>query len=108
MHQASLPLSARRTASERVIDLSPIFDFLSHTSARARLTLKHIMKTRHHEHDDHHDDFGGLQRDLGATGAAIDRRGLLRLAARFGVGAGALTLIGCGSTPASPDETGSR
>jgi len=65
------------------------------------------MKTRHHEHDDHHDDFGGLQRDLGAIGAAIDRRGMLRLAARFGVGAGALTLIGCGSTPASPDETGS-
>ena len=27
---------------------------------------------------DHHDDFGGLQRDLLATGAAMDRRGLLR------------------------------
>lgn len=63
------------------------------------------MKTRHHDHDDHHDDFGGLQRDLGATGAAIDRRGMLRLAARFGVGAGALTLIGCGSSPASPDDS---
>ena len=60
------------------------------------------MKTRHHDHDDHHDDFGGLQRDLGATGAAIDRRGMLRLAARFGVGAGALTLIGCGSSSGLP------
>jgi protocatechuate 3,4-dioxygenase beta subunit len=55
-------------------------------------------------HDDH-DDFGGLHRDLLATGAAIDRRGLLRLAARFGVGAGALQLIGCGSSPTSPTTT---
>ena len=31
-------------------------------------------------HDDDHDDFGGLHRDLLATGAAMDRRGLLRLA----------------------------
>ena len=63
------------------------------------------MRTRHVHHDDHHDDFGGLHRDLGATGAAIDRRGMLRLVARFGVGAGALTLIGCGSTPTSPDDS---
>jgi protocatechuate 3,4-dioxygenase beta subunit len=52
-----------------------------------------------------HDDFGGLHRDLLATGAAIDRRKLLRLAGRFGVGAGALTLIGCGSSPTSPSTT---
>ena len=50
-----------------------------------------------HHHRDDHDDFGGLHRDLLATGAAMDRRGLLRLAARFGVGAGALQLLGCGS-----------
>jgi hypothetical protein len=30
---------------------------------------------------DHHDDFGGLQRDLRATGAAMHRRNVLRLAA---------------------------
>jgi protocatechuate 3,4-dioxygenase beta subunit len=35
----------------------------------------------------------------------MDRRGLLRLAARFGVGAGALQLIGCGASPTSPTET---
>jgi protocatechuate 3,4-dioxygenase beta subunit len=56
---------------------------------------------------DHHDDYGGLHRDLRATGAAMDRRGLLRLAARFGVGAGALTLLGCGGSPTSPDDSSS-
>jgi protocatechuate 3,4-dioxygenase beta subunit len=53
-----------------------------------------------------HDDFGGLQRDLRATGAAIDRRGLFRMAARLGAGAAALQAFGCAS-PASPsDDTG--
>jgi len=54
-------------------------------------------------HDDH-DDCGGLQRDLLATGAAMDRRGLLRFAARFGLGAGALQMLGaCGSSsPTTP------
>jgi len=56
--------------------------------------------------DDGHDDFGGLHRDLAATRAAIDRRGLFRLAARFGAGVGALQLIGCGSNPTSPSESG--
>jgi protocatechuate 3,4-dioxygenase beta subunit len=63
----------------------------------------------HHHHDDHqddHDDFGGLGRDLRATGAAMDRRGLLRLAGRFGVALGALPLIGCGSSPTTPSSTG--
>ncbi len=46
---------------------------------------------------------GGLHRDLAATGAVMDRRGMLRLAARFGVGAGMLQMLGCGgSTPTSP------
>ena len=48
--------------------------------------------TTQHLHDDH-DDFGGLHRDLLATGAAMDRRGFLRLAARFGMGAGALRCL---------------
>jgi len=62
-------------------------------------------QTRHNHHDDH-DDFGGLHRDLAATGARMDRRGLLRLAASFGVGAGALQLLGCGSSsPTSPSGT---
>ena len=55
----------------------------------------------------HHDDFGGLQRDLLATGAAMNRRGLLRMAARFGAGVGALQLLGCGSasSPTTPSTT---
>jgi protocatechuate 3,4-dioxygenase beta subunit len=56
--------------------------------------------------DQDHDDFGGLHRDLQATGVALDRRGLLRLAARLGVAAGAIPLLGCGSsTPTSPTNT---
>jgi len=55
-------------------------------------------------HDDH-DDFGGLQRDLRATGAAIDRRGLLRLAAKFGGAMGALQLFGCSAdSPTAPSN----
>jgi protocatechuate 3,4-dioxygenase beta subunit len=52
-----------------------------------------------------HDDFGGLHRDLLATGAAMDRRGLFRLAAKLGVGVGALQMLGCGSTPTSATDT---
>jgi protocatechuate 3,4-dioxygenase beta subunit len=56
----------------------------------------------HHEHD----DFGGLHRDLHATGTVINRRGLLRLAAAFGGAVGALQLVGCSSdTPTSPTTT---
>lgn len=55
--------------------------------------------------EDHHDDHGGLHRDLRATRAAIDRRGLLRLAARFGAGVGALQLVGCASNPTSPSDS---
>jgi protocatechuate 3,4-dioxygenase beta subunit len=54
-------------------------------------------------HDDHHDDFGGLHRDLLQTGAAMDRRKALRYAARLGMGFGALQLLGC----AASDSTGS-
>ena len=56
--------------------------------------------------EDDHDDFGGLQRDIRATSAVMDRRRLLRWAARAGVGVGAFPLFGCGgSTPTSPTST---
>jgi protocatechuate 3,4-dioxygenase beta subunit len=54
---------------------------------------------------EHHDDFGGLQRDLRATGATMDRRLLLRMAARFGVSLAALPLLGCESHAAPSDNT---
>ena len=61
----------------------------------------------HHHHGDH-DDMGGLHRDLAATGAVMNRRGMLRLAAKFGVGAGMLQVLGCGSgTPTSPTSNSS-
>jgi protocatechuate 3,4-dioxygenase beta subunit len=52
-----------------------------------------------------HNDFGGLHGDLLATGAAIDRRQMLRLALRLGLSLGALRLLGCGSeeSSAAPD-----
>ena len=50
-------------------------------------------------HTDDHDDYGGLHRDLIATGGAMDRRELLRVAARFGVSLGALHLLGCATDP---------
>ncbi len=57
-----------------------------------------------HDHDDH-DDHGGLHRDLLASGAALDRRGVLRLGARFGAAFGALQLVGCSDSPTSPSAT---
>ncbi len=51
--------------------------------------------TAPHHCDDDHDDFGGLQRDLFATGPKMDRRYALRLAAQFGAGLGFLQLMGC-------------
>jgi protocatechuate 3,4-dioxygenase beta subunit len=41
-----------------------------------------------------HDDFGGLERDLRATGAAMHRRDVLRLA----LSAGMFHLLGCGNS----------
>jgi protocatechuate 3,4-dioxygenase beta subunit len=55
--------------------------------------------------DGDHDDFGGLQRDLAATGAAMDRRGLFRMAARFGGAFGAFHLLGCGGSPTQASDT---
>src|SRR5215218_261648 len=70
--------------------------------------LEHLENQRmHHHHRDDHDDMGGLHRDLAATGAVMDRRGVLRLAARFGVGVGMLQMLGCGgTTPTSPSTSG--
>lgn len=53
----------------------------------------------HDEHD--HDDHGGLHRDLRSTGAAMDRRGLLKVVARFGITVGTLQLLGCSSSDAA-------
>ena len=57
--------------------------------------------TLHHDHD----DYGGLQRDLRATGQAMDRRSLFRLAAGLGAGFGALQLLGCSGSPTSASAT---
>ncbi len=57
-------------------------------------------------HDDH-DDFGGLQRDLLATGQAMNRRGPFRLAARLGAGVSALQLAGCADSTTAPTSTSS-
>ena len=55
-------------------------------------------------HSDH-DDYGGLQRDLRATGQAMDRRSLFRLAAGLGAGFGALQLVGCSGSPTAASTT---
>src|SRR5262245_45105963 len=62
------------------------------------------MRSTVSEHE-HHDDFGGLHRDLRATGAALDRRGLLRIAARFGATFGALQLLGCSDASTTGVDT---
>ena len=49
-----------------------------------------------------HDDFGGLHRDLLATGREVGRRRLLTLAGGFGASVGALQLMGCGGD-SNPD-----
>ena len=60
--------------------------------------MSQIIAPHHlHDHDDDHDDMGGLHRDLRATGGAMDRRRLLRMAASWGAGLGVLDLLGCGS-----------
>src|SRR3954467_3823013 len=61
-----------------------------------------FLNRRHdHRHEDDHDDHGGLHRDLLETNAAMDRRGMLRMAARFGVALGAVQLTGCGAADAA-------
>ena len=68
-----------------------------------------LLNRKHDHHDDDHDDHGGLHRDLNETGAAMDRRGMLRMAARFGVAMSAVQLIGCatdGSSVTGADTSG--
>ena len=60
-----------------------------------------FLNRKHDHHDDDHDDHGGLHRDLLETNAAMDRRGMLRMAARYGVALGAVQLIGCGADAAA-------
>jgi protocatechuate 3,4-dioxygenase beta subunit len=55
-----------------------------------------IAPIHDHHDDDDHDDMGGLHRDLRATGGAMDRRRLLRMAAGWGAGLSVLNLLGCG------------
>jgi len=54
-----------------------------------------------------HDDFGGLHRDLLATGRTVGRRRLLTPVGGIGASFGALQLMGCGgdSNPTSPSTT---
>jgi len=59
----------------------------------------------HHDHE-LHDDHGGLHRDLRSTGAAMDRRRLLRVAASLGAGLGAMQLFGCSTMSGTDDEDG--
>ena len=60
-----------------------------------------FLEAHDDHHEDDHDDHGGLHRDLVATDAAMDRLGVLRLAARLGVALGAVPLIGCATSAAS-------
>jgi protocatechuate 3,4-dioxygenase beta subunit len=78
------------------------------------ITLSPHHHDDHHDddHDDDHDDMGGLHRDLRATGGAMNRRRLLRMAASWGASLGALSLLGCGGlsdvtgTSTATDGTG--
>ncbi len=62
------------------------------------------MSLTDHPHGDH-DDFGGLHRDLLATGRKVGRRRMLRLAGGIGASFGALQLMGCGDSPTSPSTS---
>jgi hypothetical protein len=55
-----------------------------------------------------HDDMGGLQRDLFATGAMMSRRHWLRLAAGLGLTLGALPLLACAEDAESAAATAAQ
>src|SRR5262245_42955202 len=75
-----------------------------------------LLDALHRADDDDHDDHGGLHRDISATESAMDRRRMLRLAARFGATLGAMQFVGCaadastmtGSDPSSSANCVSR
>jgi protocatechuate 3,4-dioxygenase beta subunit len=96
----AIELSGAAMSLTRGSGASPTSPTTTPTTSPASLSACVVAPREHH-----HDDFGGLHRDLLATGVAMDRRGLLRLAARLGVGVGALQLLGCGASPASPSGT---
>jgi protocatechuate 3,4-dioxygenase beta subunit len=52
---------------------------------------------------EHHDEFGGLHRDLLSTGVVIGRRRMLRIAAGLGASFGVAPLVGCASGGTDPD-----
>ena len=54
--------------------------------------LKLIPGLNDHD-EDGHEDYGGLHRDLKATGASMDRRSALRIAGKLGAAFGALQLL---------------
>ncbi|MBC8090080.1 MAG: intradiol ring-cleavage dioxygenase [Phycisphaerae bacterium] len=56
--------------------------------------MRDISDSRNHD-DAPHEDYGGLHRDLVATGSAMSRRNVLRMAASVGASAGLLQLLGC-------------
>lgn len=71
------------------------------------MTLYLNSSAGHHHHDEEpHEDYGGLHRDLAATGASMSRRNILRMAAKFGASAGVLQLLGCGSNSDLTGTTG--
>ena len=55
-------------------------------------------------HRDDHDDFGGLHRDLLATGKEISRRQAFRAAASLGMGFAGLQLLGCSDSTGTDDD----
>jgi hypothetical protein len=102
-------------STSRVCEFERVFQ-LSDTKTLARtrftrfrmcaMTLLLNGSAGHHHHDDEpHEDYGGLHRDLLATGSQMSRRSALRMAAKVGMGASVLQLLGCSS---SSDITGSE
>lgn len=67
--------------------------------------MNRIHSAHTHDHDEPHEDYGGLQRDLRATGAAMSRRNILRMAAGFGASTALLQLLGCESSSVTGEET---
>lgn len=69
--------------------------------------MKHILRLRDSHEDDDHEDYGGLHRDLIATGTKMDRRHVLRMAASLGASLGVMQLLGCSTDPSSITGTDS-
>ncbi len=59
-----------------------------------------------HARDDHEDEFGGLHKDLTLVGSAMRRRDVIRLVFGASVGAGVVSLLGCGSGNSVADTNG--